>query len=350
MSISPEAGRAEEHTSQTSRGICERAVGRIATASTQSTHGDLSSNGRKEYQSGSEPIEPGARSPELVPDAHMPTAQIASPESCSGRFEDMTNEQLAAIIAAGGQDVAQASEALLHKMLPMVRMLAGRTYRSTHLAEVDDLVQVGLMGVLEVAGRYDQRTGNRFITPAYPRVQGAIKEEIRHELRRRGVSQGVLSQVQRYTTCRQELTSTLAREPLLSEVAAEMGVEASALRTLLSKYRQSERRIEHVATNDDKEQGWTERLVAPDNVESEVVERLSGGERAHLAKALLRLTDRQRQAVEMYYGLNQKFPMTLSQMATVLGVSESSISQTLSRARSKMHQHILLLRKEEDAV
>lgn len=117
----------------------------------------------------------------------------------------------------------EARAALVEENLRLVWSVVGR-FKAR--AELEDLFQVGCVGLLRAVDRFDPSFGVRFSTYAVPLIIG----EIRRDLRSQGplkVSRGIKERATRLARCREELTRSLGREPTMEEAAeaAEMTVD-----------------------------------------------------------------------------------------------------------------------------
>src|ERR1700751_3242805 len=114
------------------------------------------------------------------------------------------------------QPGAQTRERLIESHLPLVKALA-RRYAGAD-AEMEDLVQVGAVGLLKASDRFDPTKGVAFATFATPTIEG----EIRHHLRDRGSGMRIPRQLQRLSSrihSRQaELAVSLGRSPTVAEI------------------------------------------------------------------------------------------------------------------------------------
>lgn len=105
---------------------------------------------------------------------------------------------------------------------PLVVRIA-RHIRSTmtHNIELDDIIQAGMLGLMDALPRYDSSLGGSFNTYASKRIRGAILDQLR--------AQDILPRIQRdkvkaASRAELDLRHELGREPLASEIAEKMGV------------------------------------------------------------------------------------------------------------------------------
>ena len=256
----------------------------------------------------------------------MTTARMA-------RDRDMPQRRVA-VDAAPLQVTAQTADRSTRDQLVMdhvglVKSLAQRlAQRLPAQVEMTDLVSVGVLGLIDAATRYKPSTGVPFDAFARRRVQGAMLDALRdldwapRSLRklRRDLDAAVA-----------RLRHELGREPNEDEIAAAMGYSEAEYARALEQVRSLElgalRQLD-APTPD----GTTliELCIDPDEGPEARLERTEL--RAHLARALTALPDRERQILALYY----EEELTMAEIGEVIGVCESRVSQLRSLALSRL--------------
>lgn len=176
--------------------------------------------------------------------------------------------------------------------------------------DFEELTQVGAVGLLKAARRFDPEFGVCFSTYAVPMIIG----ELRRFLRDDGlikVSRGIKERVARGRSAEQQLRLRLMREPTVGEIAAEAGLSTEEL---LEAYNAAEMTEPIYYENDDG--AARDRLRAPGG-EEEIINRVT------VLQMLDRLTPRERQIMVMRYFYDK----TQSEAAKVIGVSQVQISR-----------------------
>jgi RNA polymerase sigma factor for flagellar operon FliA len=210
----------------------------------------------------------------------------------------------------------------------LVKTLARRlAQRLPPQVEVPDLISVGVLGLLDAAGRYRAATGVPFDAFARRRVQGAMLDALRdldwapRSLRklRRDLDAAVA-----------RLRHELRREPEDEEIADALQMAPAAYARSLEQLRVLE--LGAVRTVDDQSgEGSLLELCFDPSDGPEV--RLQRAElRQHLARAITKLPERERHILAMYY----QEEMTLAEIGRVIGVGESRVSQLRSLAISRL--------------
>lgn len=211
----------------------------------------------------------------------------------------------------------------------LVKALAQRlAQRLPAQVELTDLVSVGVLGLIDAATRYKASTGVPFDAFARRRVQGAMLDALRdldwapRSLRklRRDLDAAIA-----------KLRHQLKREPADAEIAEAMNLSEVEYDRLLDQVRSLElgalRQLD--APNQDGS-SLLELVIDPDEGPEATLERTEL--RAHLAKALMELPERERQILALYY----EEELTMAEIGSVIGVCESRVSQLRSLALSRL--------------
>jgi RNA polymerase sigma factor for flagellar operon FliA len=227
--------------------------------------------------------------------------------------------------------------ALIKQYQPLVRKLAH--YMMAKLppsVEVDDLIQVGLIGLADALSRFEASQGVQFETFATQRIRGAMLDELRGS---DWMSRGSRKSQKDIESTMRRLEHRLGRSPIESEIAAEMGLTLSDYQSLLSKVRGTQLvYLEDMARNNEDEDNFLDRHVADSDADPLNMlrdQRL----RESLVAAIKGLPEREQYIMSMYYEQD----MNLKEIAAVLDVTESRIcqlhSQSIARLRAKMRSH-----------
>ena len=227
--------------------------------------------------------------------------------------------------------------ALIKQYQPLVRRLAH--YMMAKLpasVEVDDLIQVGLIGLADALSRYEASQGVQFETFATQRIRGAMLDELRGS---DWMSRGSRKSQKEIETTMRRLEHRLGRSPIESEIAAEMGMSLVDYQSLLGKVRGTQLvYLEDMAGNGEDDDNYLDRHVA--DSEADPMNMLRDHRlRESLVSAIKSLPEREQYIMSMYYEQD----MDLKEIAAVLDVTESRIcqlhSQSIARLRAKMRSH-----------
>jgi RNA polymerase sigma factor FliA len=231
-------------------------------------------------------------------------------------------------------------DALIRQYLPLVRRLASHMLaKLPPNVELDDLVQVGMIGLTEALSRYEASQGVQFETFATQRIRGAMLDELRNGDWMSRSSRKGQKDIERAI---HRLEQTLGRAPLESEIAQEMGMELQEYQQLLGKVRGTQLLYledlsrGHSAASDSDD--FLDRYLVDQQADPASLLR-SQRLRGALVQAIEQLPEREQQMMGMYY----EHDMNLKEIAAVLGVTESRIcqlhSQAIARLRAKMRAH-----------
>ena len=219
----------------------------------------------------------------------------------------------------------------LERYAPLVHRIAHQMRaRLPASVMLGDLIQAGMIGLLEAASRYDDQAGAQFETFATQRVRGAMLDELRgkdwlpRSARRaqRDIEQAI-----------GKLQQALMRAPTEDEIATELGLSVAEYQKML---------VESCCTQlvylDDLTEQATQLPFLDRHVEPEARGLLTmlGDDqfRAALTREIEKLPEREQQVMSMYYEQD----MTLKEIGLVFDVTESRISQLHSQAVARIRE------------
>jgi RNA polymerase sigma factor for flagellar operon FliA len=227
--------------------------------------------------------------------------------------------------------------ALIRQYQPLVRKLAHHMMAKLPAnVQVDDLIQVGLMGLSEALTRFEATQGVQFETFATQRIRGAMLDELREN---DWASRGTRKSQKEIEESMRRLEHRLGRSPLESEIAADLGMSLSDYQSLLGKVRGTQLvYLEDMTRNSDDEDSFLDRHMGDE--EADPLNMLRNQRlREALVAAINNLPEREQYIMSMYYEQD----MNLKEIAAVLDVTESRIcqlhSQSIARLRAKMRSH-----------
>jgi len=226
--------------------------------------------------------------------------------------------------------------AMLKQYSPLVRRLAHQMIAKLPAnVEVDDLIQVGMIGLSDAMTRFDSEQGVQFETFATQRIRGAMLDELRGA---DWMSRGNRKQQRDIETALHKLQQRLGRAPQESEIAREMGISLSEYQALLGKVRGTQLVYLEDMLGDDGDHDFLDRHVIDQN-ENPVAMLQDRRMREALVAAIKLLPEREQYVMSMYYEQD----MNLKEIAAVLGVTESRVcqlhSQSIVRLRAKLRDH-----------
>jgi RNA polymerase sigma-B factor len=224
----------------------------------------------------------------------------------------------------------EARERLIEQYLPLVRSLARRY--ANRGEQLEDLVQVGCIGLIKAIDRFDVERGVELTTYATPNIIGEIKRHFRDKGWSVRVPRGLQELNVRLSQLLEQLTIQLERSPTITELAKAAGVdEEEVLEALESGQAYTTVSLSTpTGHGDDADLDPLESLGTLEH-EYEVSE-----DRAVLAPGLRALDERERRIIHLRFweGLTQ------SQIAQQVGISQMHVSRLIRRSLEKVREEI----------
>ena len=191
---------------------------------------------------------------------------------------------------------------------------------------VDDLIQAGLIGLMDAVSHYDPTQGAAFETYAAIRIRGAMLDELR---RNDWAPKSVHRKSRDMMSAVHKIESRTSRDARPQEIAEEMGVSLDEYHELVLETNTC--RVLNFADMEYEDQDFTDTVA--DTRSSGPLGGIQKEEfRRYLADAIRNLPEREQLIVSLYYDEE----LNLKEIGCVLGVSESRVSQLLSQAHMRM--------------
>jgi RNA polymerase sigma factor FliA len=225
---------------------------------------------------------------------------------------------------------------MLKQYGPLVRRLAHQMIAKLPAnVEIDDLIQVGMIGLTDALSRFDAAQGVQFETFATQRIRGAMLDELRGN---DYLSRGVRKQQRSIESAVHKLQQKLGRAPVESEIAREMDVSLAEYQELLGKVRGTQLVYLEDMSGDEGDKDFLDRHVA-DGALNPMAQLQDQRMREALVEAIKHLPEREQYVMSMYY----EHDMNLKEIAAVLKVTESRVcqlhSQSIARLRVKLRAY-----------
>lgn len=231
-----------------------------------------------------------------------------------------------------------ARENLIISYSPLVKYVAGRLSSSLpQTVDTSDLISYGVFGLIDAIEKFDTDRGIKFETYAIARIKGAIIDELRAM---DWVPRSVRARAREFEAAYVALENRLKRVPSDAEIAGEMGISERDLQAILAKLSYaSVISFEEMWTGGGERDEHSDPLgvIADERAEDPVDIFESAEVKDILAAAIDRLPEREKTVVALYYYEG----LTLKEIGTVLGVTESRVSQLHTKAvlrlRARLH-------------
>ena len=228
-------------------------------------------------------------------------------------------------------------EDYIERFAPLVKRMASHLLAKLPASvEADDIIQAGLIGLMDAASRFEEGQGVQFETYATQRIRGAMLDELRAS---DWLPRSLRKSQREIERTISKLEQRLKRPPLETEIAKEIGVPLHEYQTMLQDARCHQLLyLEDFSDDDDSGSDSFLDRNCPDN-RSDPIEAIQDQRfRVALVNAIDGLPERERLLMGLYYEQELNF----REIAAVLGVTESRIcqlhSQAVSRLRSKMKE------------
>ncbi len=213
---------------------------------------------------------------------------------------------------------------IVNEMLPLVKSIAGKISRpSTSLTSHEDLISIGVEGLLEALESYDPSKGIQFNTFAYYRIRGSIIDYLRSidELPR--TKRSAYGKAQQTISRLQQL---LGRMPLNREVADEMGIPLAEYEQLLSVVQQRAA-LSLEAGSEEEDMAPVAYSIEDDTFSAPDAGLITKETSGFLRSAIEALPKREQIILVLYY--YEEY--TLKEIAEVVNLSEARISQIIGK-------------------
>ncbi len=230
--------------------------------------------------------------------------------------------------ASGTLDIEQR----IAEYAPLVRRMAHHLAAKLPASvEIDDIIQTGMIGLMDAAARFEESHGFQFETFASQRIRGAMLDELRQN---DWLPRSLRKTLRRIETSIAKLEQRLGRAPGEREIAADLGVSLPEYHALLQDARGYQLLHLEDFTGDD-EDAFLDRHC-PDERENPFERVKDARFRASLAAAIDQLPPREKLLLGLYYEQELNF----KEIAAVLEVSESRVcqlhGQAVARLRGRM--------------
>ncbi len=214
--------------------------------------------------------------------------------------------------------------------IPFVEALARRMAATMpHSIDVSDLVQDGVIGLIDAAHRFDDSRGIKFETFAERRIRGAMIDALRKAAWPRGVRR-VRRELE---AAREKLRKTLGHEPSLADLAQEIGSDEKRLGKTIVRINTIES-TSPFSSAENVAESQLPAVMVPAAPERPDLQYERDEVKGRVRNAIATLPPREQRVIALYY-YNE---VTMKDIGTELGVNESRVSQLHARAIKRMRE------------
>jgi RNA polymerase sigma factor for flagellar operon FliA len=233
-----------------------------------------------------------------------------------------------------------ARDQLITEHLRLVYHVAWQVMRSCPQdVEFDELLSAGTIGLMNAIENFDPGRGLAFSTLAAPRIRGAILDDLR---KRDVVPRSIRRKQRKVTRAKESLMHTLSCTPTAEETADALGLELEEF----WKWSQDAEQVHQVSLDQPRggrdENGVTFEEFTPDRNGPDLDASITQQEEVQILRdEILKLKGQDRLVLSLYYFEGLK----LHEIASVMGVTESRISQIRSKAIKELRPRLAHLRE-----
>jgi len=206
----------------------------------------------------------------------------------------------------------------------IVRRFQGRGH------DLEDLFQIGSIGLLKAIDKFDMSFDVRFSTYAVPMITGEIKRFLRDDGLIK-VSRSIKEMGLRVKQAREALCTSLGREPTIEEIAAEIGVSKEEVAVSIEAGAEVESLYKTVNQNDENSLCLMDKIVDKDEQQEKLLNHMV------LEALIASLGEKEREIILRRYYANQ----TQTQVAQALSISQVQVSRLEKKILKQMRERFL---------
>lgn len=225
----------------------------------------------------------------------------------------------------------------IDQYIPLVRRLAHHLIAKLPASvQIDDLVQAGLIGLMDAISKFEEGQGAQFETYASQRIRGAMLDELRQS---DWMPRSIRQAQRKIESAIVKTEQKLGRTPTETEVAKTLGISLEEYQSMLFDSRGAQLVFYDDYAEDGDGEGYLDRQTEGDEEANPMAQLGDQRFREALIDAIGNLPEREKMLMGLYYEQELNF----REIAAILGVTESRVcqlhTQAVSRLRTKLREH-----------
>jgi RNA polymerase sigma factor for flagellar operon FliA len=219
--------------------------------------------------------------------------------------------------------------------LPMVEKIVSKMGIKNHLMDREDLIQIGMVGLIESLDRFDESKNVSFESYVYRRIRGSVFDALRKEGK---ISRDRIKKLNNYNDHKEELQQKLLRTPTDEEICDYMGITRKELDDVyMTIHTISNVSLETVMFQNEENDIYLKDMLEDKETSPVIDTMVFDEEKDNLHSAVRTLNEREQMIVQLYYVEE----LTLKEIAYILDVSIPRVSQLHGKIISKLRMKMM---------